>query len=148
MKTLPKHTRSIAHYLQKAHIQPFENFSVVKLRVCGSDGCLQDTRQVVLVQSGGGTHQLWPGDKKILERTLLAKIAHEEEEERTEYFSECGCLLEQVHQVSDEVSLAEQQVSPHGLQVLQQQIVAVENVQQVLAGVEVGSVDFLLERPL
>lgn len=65
-----------------------------------------------------------------------------------EYCSECGCSLEQVHQVSDEVSLAEKQVSPHGLQVLQQQVVAVENVQQVLAGVEVGSVDFLLERPL
>lgn len=58
-----KNTHNIARYLQEAHIQPFENFSVVKLRVCGSDGCLQDTRQVVLVQSGGGTHQLWPGDK-------------------------------------------------------------------------------------
>lgn len=79
---------------------------------------------------------------------MLAKITHEEEEERTECFNECGHSLEQVHQVSDEVSLAQQQVSPHGLQVLQQQVVAVENVQQVLAGVEVGSVDFLLERPL
>lgn len=58
-----KNIRKITHYLQEAHIQPFENFSVVKLRVCGSDSCLQDTRQVVLVQSGGGTRQLWPGDK-------------------------------------------------------------------------------------
>lgn len=58
-----KNTCNVAHYLQEAHIQPFENFSVVKLRVCGSNSCLQDTRQVVLVQSGGGTHQLRPGDK-------------------------------------------------------------------------------------
>lgn len=58
------------------------------------------------------------------------------------------CSLEQVHEVSDEVSLSQQQVSPHGLQVLQQQVVAVENVQQVFAGVEVSSVDLLLERPL
>ena len=50
--------------------------------------------------------------------------------------------------MSDEVSLAQQQVSPHGLQVLQQQVVAVEDVQQVFAGVEVGGVDLLLERPL
>lgn len=50
--------------------------------------------------------------------------------------------------MSDEVSLSQQQVSPHGLQVLQQQVVAVENVQQVFAGVEVSSVDLLLERPL
>ena len=50
--------------------------------------------------------------------------------------------------MSDEVSLAQQQVSPHGLQVLQQQVVVVENVQQVFAGVEVGSVDLLLKRPL
>lgn len=50
--------------------------------------------------------------------------------------------------MSDEVSLAQQQVSPHGLQMLQQQVVAVENVQQVLAGVEVGGVDLLLEGSL
>lgn len=50
--------------------------------------------------------------------------------------------------MSDEVSLAQQQVSPHGLQVFQQQVVTVENVQQVLASVKVGSVDLLLERSL
>lgn len=50
--------------------------------------------------------------------------------------------------MADEVALAQQQVAPHGLQVLQQQVVAVEDVQQVLAGVEVGHVDLLLERPL
>lgn len=50
--------------------------------------------------------------------------------------------------MSDEVSLAQQQVSPHGLQVLQQQVVAVEDVQQVLARVEVSGVDLLLKRPL
>lgn len=50
--------------------------------------------------------------------------------------------------MSDEVSLAQQEVSPHGLQVLQQQVVAVENVQQVFAGVKVGRVDFLLEGSL
>lgn len=50
--------------------------------------------------------------------------------------------------MSDEVSLAQQQVSPHGLQMLQQQVVAVENVQQVFARVEVGGVDLLLKRPL
>lgn len=50
--------------------------------------------------------------------------------------------------MSDEVSLAQQQVSPHGLQMLQQQVVAVENVQQVFAGVKVGGVDLLLKRPL
>lgn len=50
--------------------------------------------------------------------------------------------------MSDEVSLAQQQVSPHGLQVLQQQVVTVEDIQQVLAGVEVGRVDLLLERSL
>lgn len=50
--------------------------------------------------------------------------------------------------MSDEVSLAQQQVSPHGLQVIQQLVVAVEDVQQVFAGVEVGSVDLLLERSL
>lgn len=50
--------------------------------------------------------------------------------------------------MSNEVSLAQQQVSPHGLQVLQQQVVAVENVQQVFAGVKVGSIDLLLECPL
>lgn len=50
--------------------------------------------------------------------------------------------------MSDEVSLAQQQVSPHGLQMLQQQVVAVEDVQQILAGVKVGSVDLPLKRPL
>lgn len=50
--------------------------------------------------------------------------------------------------MSDEVSLAQQQVSPHGLQMLQQQVVAVENIQQVFAGVEVGGVYLLLKRPL
>lgn len=50
--------------------------------------------------------------------------------------------------MSDEVSLAQQQVSPHGLQVLQKQIVTVEDVQQVFAGVEVRSVDLLLKCPL
>lgn len=50
--------------------------------------------------------------------------------------------------MADEVALAQQQVAPHGLQVLQQQVVAVEDVQQVLAGVEVGHVNLLLERPL
>lgn len=50
--------------------------------------------------------------------------------------------------MSDEVSLAQQQVSPHGLQMLQQQVVAIEDVQQVFAGVMVGSVDLLLKRPL
>lgn len=50
--------------------------------------------------------------------------------------------------MSDEVSLAQQQVSPHGLQVLQQQVITVEDIQQVLAGVEVGRVDLLLERSL
>lgn len=50
--------------------------------------------------------------------------------------------------MSDEVSLAQQQVSPHGLQVLQQQVVSVQNVQQIFAGVEVGGVDFLLKRSL
>lgn len=50
--------------------------------------------------------------------------------------------------MSDEVSLAQQQVSPHGLQMLQQQVVAVENIQQVFAGVKVGSVYLLLKRPL
>lgn len=59
----------------------------------------------------------------------------------------CGSL-EQVHEVPDEVSLAQQQVSPHGLQMLQQQVVTVEDVQQVFAGVKVGSVDLLLERSL
>lgn len=49
--------------------------------------------------------------------------------------------------MSDEVSLAQQQVSPHGLKMLQQQV-AVEDVQQVFAGVEVGGVDLLLKRPL
>ncbi|TNN53886.1 hypothetical protein EYF80_035947 [Liparis tanakae] len=53
-----------------------------------------------------------------------------------------------VHEVSDEVALAQQQVSPHGLQVLQQQVVTVEDVQQVLAGVKVGGVDLPLKRPL
>lgn len=50
--------------------------------------------------------------------------------------------------MSDEVTLAQQQVSPHGLQVLQQQVVTVENVQQVFAGVKVGGVDLPLKRPL
>lgn len=50
--------------------------------------------------------------------------------------------------MSDKVSLAQQQVSPHGLQVFQQQVVAVEDVQQVFAGVEVCYVDFLLKCPL
>ena len=50
--------------------------------------------------------------------------------------------------MSDEVSLAQQQVSPHGLQVLKQQVVVIENIQQVFAGVKVGSVDLLLERSL
>lgn len=63
-------------------------------------------------------------------------------------YMKCILLLEQVHEVSDEVSLAQQQVSPHGLQVLQQQVVAVEDVQQVFAGVKVSSVDLLLKRPL
>lgn len=50
--------------------------------------------------------------------------------------------------MSDEVSLAQQQVSPHGLQVFQQQVVAVEDIQQVFAGVEVRYVDLLLKGPL
>lgn len=50
--------------------------------------------------------------------------------------------------MSDKVSLAQQQVSPHGLQVFQQQVVAVEDVQQVLAGVKVCYVDLLLKCPL
>lgn len=50
--------------------------------------------------------------------------------------------------MADEVSLAQQQVPPHGLEVLQQQVVPVQNVQQVFAGVEIRRVDFLLERPL
>lgn len=50
--------------------------------------------------------------------------------------------------MTDEVALAKQQVAPHGLQVLQEQVVAVKDVQQVLAGVEVGHVDLPLERPL
>lgn len=50
--------------------------------------------------------------------------------------------------MADEVALAQQQIAPHGLQVLQEQVVTVQDVQQVLAGVEVGHVDLLLERPL
>lgn len=50
--------------------------------------------------------------------------------------------------MSDEVSLAQQQVSPHGLQMLQQQVVAVKNIQQVFAGVEVSGIDLLLKRAL
>lgn len=50
--------------------------------------------------------------------------------------------------MSDEVSLTQQQVSPHGLQMLQQQVVAVEDVQQVFAGVKVGGINLLLKRPL
>lgn len=50
--------------------------------------------------------------------------------------------------MSDEVSLAQKQVSSHGMQVLQQQVVSVQNIQQVFAGVEVGSVNFLLKRSL
>lgn len=50
--------------------------------------------------------------------------------------------------MSYEVSLAQQQVSPHGLQVFQQQVVAVEDIQQVFASVEVRYVDLLLESPL
>ena len=47
-----------------------------------------------------------------------------------------------------EVPLTQQQVSPHGVHVFQQQVVAVQHVQQVLAGVEVRRVDLALERPL
>lgn len=50
--------------------------------------------------------------------------------------------------MSDEVPLAQQQVSPHGLEVLQQQVVAVQDIQQIFAGVEISGIDFLLERPL
>lgn len=48
----------------------------------------------------------------------------------------------------DEVPLSQQQVPPHGLNVLQQQVVTVEDIQQVFTGVKVGGVDLLLERPL
>lgn len=54
------HTR----YLQQAYVQPLEDLRIVKLGVCGSDCRLQDTGQVVLVQSGGGTHQLRSGYDK------------------------------------------------------------------------------------
>ena len=60
----------------------------------------------------------------------------------------CLFLLEQVHEVPDEVSLAQQQVPPHGLQVLQKEVVLVEDIQQVLAGLKVGCIDLLLEGPL
>lgn len=61
---------------------------------------------------------------------------------------ECVCSLQQVHQMSDEVSLAQQQVSPHGLQVLEQLVVLIQHVQEVLTGIEVGGVDLTLKRPL
>lgn len=57
-------------------------------------------------------------------------------------------LLEQIHEMSDKVPLAQQQVSPHSLQVLQQQVVPVEDIQQVFTGVKVGGVNLLLKCPL
>lgn len=56
--------------------------------------------------------------------------------------------LQQVHQMADEVPLAQQQISPHGLQVLEQLVVLIQHIQQVLTGLEVRSVDLTLERPL
>lgn len=51
------------HYLQQTDIQPFEDLCIIKLSVCGSHRRLQNSSQVVLVQSGGRTHQLWPANE-------------------------------------------------------------------------------------
>ena len=55
-------------------------------------------------------------------------------------------LLEQVHQVPDEVPLAEQQVPTHGLHVVQQAVLPVQDVQEVLAGLKLSCVNFPLKR--
>lgn len=52
------------HYLQQTNVQSFEDLCIIKLGICGSDCRLQNSSQIVLVQCGGGTHQLWPGNEK------------------------------------------------------------------------------------
>lgn len=57
-----------------------------------------------------------------------------------------AALLEQVHQVPDEVPLAEQQVPAHGLHVVQQAVLPVQDVQEVLAGLKISCINFPLKR--
>lgn len=47
-------------YLQQPHVQSLEDLWAVKLGVGGSDGGLQNSSQVVLVQSRSRTGKLWP----------------------------------------------------------------------------------------
>lgn len=56
-------------------------------------------------------------------------------------------LLEKVHEVSDEVSLTKQQVSPHGLKVLQQLVVLIQHIQQILTGLKICSINLTLKGP-
>ncbi len=56
-------------------------------------------------------------------------------------------LLEEVHEVSDEVSLAQQQVSPHGLKMLQQMVVLIQHIQQILTGLKICSINLTLKGP-
>lgn len=140
--------------LQQPHVQPLQDVRAVELSVGGSDRRLQDPGQVVLVQRGGGARQLGPETshthtqfafKSLYTQIILKKCFTWLNEKCV---CVCVCSLQQVHQMSNEVSLAQQQVSPHGLQVLQQLVVLIQHVQQVLTGLEVRSVDLTLERPL
>lgn len=63
----------------------------------------------------------------------------------TAHSPEARPLLEQVHQVPDEVPLAEKQVPPHGLHVVQQAVLFIENIQEVLAGLKISRINFPLK---
>lgn len=54
---------NLISYLKEAHVQPLENLGVVELGVGGAHGRLQDAGEVVLVQRGGGSHQLGPAER-------------------------------------------------------------------------------------
>lgn len=56
-------------------------------------------------------------------------------------------LLEKVHEVSDEVSLAQQKVSPHGLKMFQQLVVLIQHIQKILTGLKICSINLTLKGP-
>ena len=56
MGTLPGAQR---RHLQQPHVQSLEDLRAVKLGVSGSDGGLQNSSQIVLVQSSSWTGKLW-----------------------------------------------------------------------------------------